>query len=109
MGKPLNVSVGDQVVTRRHNRIGNVIRITPTGRIVVRFDERYTKTFHVDGSEFGGDHFYPDGIEPMTETKKREIQGERTILRCKDMFKNAIISYEQAEQIIKILEGGKFR
>ena len=98
----MNVNVGDEVVTTR-DRVGKVIRITPTGRIVVRFSNGYEHTFRADGVGFDNDLWHNEIIVPLTAKKKRELYERSVIIKCRKEFNEASIDFDKAQRILKIL------
>lgn len=95
-------SVDERVVTN-HDCIGTVLRITPTGRVVVDFGT-YKETYRPDGSSFSNDVWNHDYIHPLTPEREQKIREGRTIRYCIRRFRDTQLSYKQAQAILMILE-----
>ena len=104
----LDVKVGDIVILSCGNnpdRLVKVTKITPSGRI--RIDNRDDIQFTPDGREMGKrdrwswtSYLYPATPERIEEIKQNSII--RKAYYAMNTAKN--LSYEQAVQILKILE-----
>ena len=99
-----NYSIGEKVVTN-NDCIGIIKRITPTGRIVVSFnDGRYDATYRPDGWETGNDHVWSKSfIQPLTDEKCKEISDKISIRQCERLFDKTKLSADQARRILEIL------
>lgn len=108
----LNVKIGDKLLYQRYGitgmyeRVVTVTKVTKTGRIRIDYDSnQYDKYGEMMGSWNIWDskpHLYP-----LKDDDMQRIKEKRTILKavilCGDVKTNNI-SYEQALEIIKILE-----
>ena len=95
-------SVGQLVVTT-NDSIGTVKRITPTGRVVVRFESGYEETYRKDGSAFSNDIWSYERIVPLTDERLRQIYEKETVKKCRKMFEETKLTYDQAVRILEIL------
>ena len=96
--------VGDKVVTDR-DHIGTIIRITPTGRIVVSFGN-YEARYGKDGWELGkGSVFYKSRIVPLTAEKEKQLEEQAMVRKCISLFekKEKQLTSDKAKKIIEIL------
>ena len=100
----LDVEIGDKVITNK-DKIGQVIRITPTGQIVVSFGSvqgRYKR----DGWSLGGDVWSKTKIRKATKEDFERIQEKKVLAACGvlfDKYRNQL-TLEQALAIVEILK-----
>lgn len=95
-------AVGQQVITT-NDSIGTVKRITPTGRVVVRFESGYEETYRKDGSAFSNNIWSHEWIVPLTDERLRQIRAKETIRKCRRVFEETKLTYDQAVHILEIL------
>lgn len=105
MADKLNVNVGDKVIIndRFSERIANVEKITPTGRICV--EGMY---FDKHGWKIGGDSWSRTYIDYATKEEIDRILQKQTINKAYQLMRNNYklnnLNFEQATKIIEILE-----
>lgn len=106
----LKVKVGDKVLYNyRHfgtteKSIATVTKVTPTGRIEIDFcDTQFDKY----GRQIGRrDSYSSSSISIPTEEDYKRIMQRRVISKAESLMENVKqLTYEQAVEIIKILEG----
>ena len=101
--------VGDRVVYR-HSDMGNVSAgtiksITPKQKDIVVDFGTFKRTFRPDGELKNNETSWFEGkILPITPKIERELTERSTIQKCRTLLENRI-SYDEAVQIIDILEG----
>lgn len=106
----LNVEVGDRVVLCHVNMgyisTGTVIKITEKRKDIVVDYGTYKETFSSDGWEKGSSPgFHRSYIKVLTPEIEEQLLQIKTIKKCRDVFRNKRdLTFEQAEQILKILE-----
>lgn len=106
-------NVGDKVLltsgfSYNHTEtITTVTKITPTGRIRVAHSDRlFDSTGHAGGRDVWDSS---SSIEPLTKEIIEKLQKKQTIRKCLDLChsvcnKKIGLTYEQAQQIIDIIE-----
>lgn len=106
----LNVEVGDRVVLCHVNMgyvsTGTVIKITEKRKDIVVDYGTYKETFSSNGWEKGsGQGFYRSYIKVLTPEIEEKLLQIKTIKKCRNVFRSkGNLTFEQAEQILKILE-----
>lgn len=108
MNEELNVKVGDKVLyhfshySANVEKIVNVIRVTPTGRIRIDYCDT---TFDKYGNQMGYEAFSGFAcLSIPSEEDYRRIKEHSIIQKALSLMKNAKPSYEQAVKIIEILK-----
>lgn len=103
----LKVKVGDKVLYHHWHittteAIATVTRVTPTGRIRIDFcDTQFDKY----GRQIGGkDSYGSSRISVPTDDDYKRIKENMAISKAESLMKNVKLTYEQAVEIIKILE-----
>ena len=99
----LDLKVGDKVIvmSRCGKSINTVERITPKGAIRVG-----GTLYHQDGYQKGGDSWNITSIKKATEEDIREIKEKTYIAKTlRAMHECRELTYENAVEIMKILEG----
>ena len=103
--------VGDKVVVDGSNTsvVGEVVRITPKGFIVVQpyGNAKYTYTFRADGFERTSDMWHKRTIRPLTQKdiELRELADARRTAKAHFERCYPFLSKSQADEITKMLEG----
>lgn len=102
-------AVGDRVVVENANTafVGEVIRITPKGFVVVGIKgQKQTHTFNPEGRERTSDTWTRRMIRPLTEEDVRLAQlakGRRTAKKYFERYWQQL-SNEQSDRIIEVLK-----
>lgn len=103
----LKVKVGDKVLYNHWHfgtteEIVTVTKVTPTGRIKIDFcDTQFDKY----GRQIGRrDSYSSSSISIPTDEDYKRIMQRRVISKAKSLMENVKLTYEQAVEIIKILE-----
>ena len=94
--------INDEVVNK-NDEIGRIIRVTPTGRLVVEFESGYRKSFRSDGNICNNDVWSYDRIYPLTDATRKRIDDDRTVRKCQSRLRTAKLTPEQARKILEIL------
>lgn len=103
----LKVKVGDKVLYNHWHfgtteEIVTVTKVTPTGRIKIDFcDTQFDKYGRQIGKR---DSYSNSSISIPTEEDYKRIMQRRVISKAESLMKNTKVTYEQAVEIIKILE-----
>lgn len=103
----LKVKVGDKVLYNHWHfgtteEIVTVTKVTPTGRIRIDFcDTQFDKYGRQIGKR---DSYSNSSISIPTEEDYKRIMQRRVISKAESLMKNTKVTYEQAVEIIKILE-----
>ena len=101
--------VGDRVISSAASGfgsqvIGTVVKITEKRKDVVVDFGNYKETYDRTGWQKGGDIWFKSTIKLLTPERAERIRRDHVIYKCKEKFKNAKITYEQAVKILEILE-----
>lgn len=101
----LNVKVGDRVILCNNwgftSSVGTVIKITEKRKDIVVDYGRYKETYSSDGWRKGN----TSSIKVLTPEIEEQLRQNKIIRKCRDTFeKKKDLTFEQAEQILKILE-----
>lgn len=103
----LKVKVGDKVLYNHWHfgtteEIVTVTKVTTTGRIKIDFcDTQFDKYGRQIGKR---DSYSNSSISIPTEEDYKRIMQRRVISKAESLMKNTKVTYEQAVEIIKILE-----
>lgn len=100
-----NLKPGDKVIVRDYGQFDHmeeVQRLTPTGRIIVN-----GVTYNPNGIERGGDWRYRRLREATPEAIEQIRRDGIISATIKRMHNTLNITYDQAVQILAILDGGE--